>query len=338
LDYAYELQGSVLFTDSKSNNGLHLWHVVELPGDKIATISHTKVIHVLDARTGQEHWQLQGHTGWVTAMVMCGERLVSVSLDGTARAWNLVTGVCESTLCLPFPLVAVAVLRDFVVVGGMNGHLCVWDGDLEAFTFVRDHSSGTLRRAGRGSKHVPGLADRLIALTTVADRTLLVQTAGCTTLYTVANGVLFLAYDTKEKAGPFSSANDLCVMCGQERIHVWNAGLVSMIPYHLKLLSVCALRDGRFAASDETQTIRLYKGSPRFHSAYEAIDTSPSHVLKLVQLVDGRLAGADDFCVRVWDMQTRACVLCVPHEGEVTDLTVIHSRLAIVAPSLTMLE
>jgi WD40 repeat protein len=130
-------------------------------------------------------------------------------------------------------------------------------------------------------------------------------------------------------------------MCGEEHIHVWNAGAVSVIPYHLRLLSVCALRDGGFAASDEAQTIRLYRGfngPPSSHSAFEVIDTSPSDILLLAQLADGRLAGADKFCVRVWDTETRACVLCIPHEGHVMDLKVIHSRLAVVAASLTIVE
>jgi WD40 repeat protein len=114
-----------------------------------------------------------------------------------------------------------------------------------------------------------------------------------------------------------------------------------MIPHHLKLLSVCALREGGFAASDEARSIRLYKsgqGSPKLHSAYEVIDTSPSQVSLLVQLADGRLAGADDSCVRVWDTETRACVLSVPHEGCVTHLNIIHSRLVVASEKLTVME
>lgn len=341
LDYAYELQGSILCTINEPFGGYYPWRAVQLPGNKIATASYGNVIHVLDLRTGQEHLKLQGHTAEVKAMAVRGDRLVSASIDGTARMWNLTTGLCESTLCQQFPLVAVTVLREFVVVGGMYGQLVVWDGGLGAGIFVQDPSSGYLRTVDQEPKHVPGPAHGLLALTTIGDRTLLVQTARQTTLYTVANGVLFLAYNTKDRAGPFSVANDLCVMRGEERIHVWNAGAVSMIPYPLRLLSVCVLRDGRFAASDESQTVRLYKGfngSPRYHSAYEVIDASPRDVLLLVQLEDGRLAGVDDHCVRVWDTETRTCVWSVPHEGHVTDLKVIHSRLAVVALSLTIME
>lgn len=340
LDYAYEFQGSKLCTIGNQPAGFFPWSVVALPGNKLATSLQSAVIHILDASSGEELLKLQTHTEDVKDMVLWGERLVSASQDGTACVWNLSTGACESTMRQSFPLVAVTVLRDFVVLGGMNGQLCVWDGQTSATsTFVQDPSSGKLLKFDGGPKPGLSLADRLLKLTTVADRTLMVQTPRCTTLYTVANGVMFLAYHTQERAGLLSSANNLCVMCAGDHIHVWNAGVISVIPFHRRLLAVCALQDGRFAVSDEDRTVRLYKeGSRGFHSAYEVIDTSPSVVFALVELPDGRLAGADSFNIRVWDPLTRACVLSVAHAGSVWDLQVLHSRLAVISPSLTLME
>jgi WD40 repeat protein len=113
-----------------------------------------------------------------------------------------------------------------------------------------------------------------------------------------------------------------------------------VVPYHRRLLAVCALQDGRFAVSDEDRTIRLYKivyGSREFDSSFEVIDTQPSVVYSLVQLPDGLLAGADESCVRVWDTDTRACILSLPYSN-IMHLQVIHSRLAVISPSLTFVE
>lgn len=338
LDYAYELQGLPVYAIDESA-GVFPWRVLALPNDKIATASHGEVIHILDANTGQVLLKLSTHTDYVKDIVMWGERLVSVSEDGTACVWNLDTGACERTLRQPFSLASVAVLRGFVVLGGVKGQLCVWDGSEAAATFVQDPLSGVLRR--EGPNFVLGLADRILGpMTTVADHTLVVQTPRRTTLYTVANGVLFLAYATQDRARLHSAANDLCVMCDEDCIHVWNAGKVAVVPYHRRLLAVCALQDGRFAVSDEDRTIRLYKiffGSREFDSSFEVIDTQPSVVYSLVQLPDGRLAGADESCVRVWDTDTRACILSLPYSN-IMHLQVIHSRLAVISPSLTFVE
>jgi WD40 repeat protein len=310
-----------------------------VPGNKLATSIQSPVIHLFDASTGEPVLKLDAHTDDVKAVALWGERLVSVSQDGVACVWNLSTGACESTLRQNFPLVEVTVIRDYLVLGGMNGQLCMWNGNTSAATFVQDPASGVLRKVGEGPDPELTLTNRLLKLTTVADRTLVVQTPRRTTLYTVANGVFFLAYNTQERAGLFSSANELCVMCGDDHIHVWNAGVVSVIPYNRWLLAVCALQDGRFAVADEDRTVRLYtEGSRGFHSAYEVIDTSPSVIFALVQLPDGRLAGADVSNVHVWDTLTRACVLSVPHTGNVWDLQVFHSRLAVISPALTLMD
>ncbi len=51
-------------------------------------------IKLWDASTGQELLTLVGHTGWIAGFAFSpdGERLVSTSLDGTARIWSLTSG------------------------------------------------------------------------------------------------------------------------------------------------------------------------------------------------------------------------------------------------------
>ena len=97
----------------------------------------------------------------------------------------------------------------------------------------------------------------------------------------------------------------------------------------------CEILQGVIQMTDSAglqQTVRLYNGS-----VYQSIDTSPDSVFSLVELDDGRLAGATPSGVQVWDTNTMSC-MSIPHKSDdVLKLQVVHSRL-FVTPPLTAME
>ncbi len=71
-------------------------------GKTLAVGATDGLIYLLDAATGRELRQLQGHTGWVVIRGVVfspdGKTLATASLDGTIRLWDPATGIETGTL------------------------------------------------------------------------------------------------------------------------------------------------------------------------------------------------------------------------------------------------
>lgn len=98
LDYAYEFQGSCVYTIDQSDI---TWKVVLLDGNRIATASHDTSILVSDFTSGKQLLALSAHTSHVFDLAAWGDLLVSASDDCTARVWELEQGSCVLTLHHP---------------------------------------------------------------------------------------------------------------------------------------------------------------------------------------------------------------------------------------------
>ncbi len=60
----------------------------------MASGSADKTIRVWDAGAGTLEQTLAGHAGHVVALVACGQRLISSSMDKTVKVWSMVTWAC----------------------------------------------------------------------------------------------------------------------------------------------------------------------------------------------------------------------------------------------------
>jgi len=332
-------------------------------------------IYIWDSKTGQRLLTLTANVAdqlvafLGATMVSWGNRLVSVSETSTALVWNVDSGACESTLHQPFPIAALTIVQNFVVLGGKDGEVCIWDGGVDGSEnegenegengsengsengadghahhtiYVQDRTTGELCNANQVPKPPLSLWDRLYKLATVAGDKLMVQTPRRTTLYTLRNGIPALVYNTQERISCHATVNDTVMMCGDNNIHIWRGDHYSLLPCDCRVLAMCALRNGMFALS-VNQTVRLYTDCD-----YQVIDTSPHSVFSLVELDDGRLAGAvpglplvsievdgtpEDptpvpACINLWDTTTLSCVGSIPYSADdVWKLQVVHSSL-----------
>ncbi len=55
-------------------------------------------IRVWDVEAGTLEQTLAGHDGGVSALVACGQRLISSSLDKTVKVWSMATWACVQTV------------------------------------------------------------------------------------------------------------------------------------------------------------------------------------------------------------------------------------------------
>jgi WD40 repeat protein len=86
-------------------------------------------LRVWDLATGETKMTLQGHTSWVTAVVVTpdGRHVVSGSADHTVRVWDLATGQTKTTLQGHTNAVVVTPDSRHVVSGSAGHTLRVWD-------------------------------------------------------------------------------------------------------------------------------------------------------------------------------------------------------------------
>ncbi|HWQ11313.1 MAG TPA: WD40 repeat domain-containing protein, partial [Roseiflexaceae bacterium] len=104
-------------------------------GASIAVGATDGVVYILDARTGEQQRQLQGHTNWIVirgvAYAPDGKTLYSASLDGTVRLWDTSTG--EETGQLRghnLDVFAISLSADgarLASASDQEGRLLVWD-------------------------------------------------------------------------------------------------------------------------------------------------------------------------------------------------------------------
>ena len=76
--------------------------------------------------------RLAGHTNWVTHIRFIDEdqRIVTLSVDGTAKVWSVASGECLQTVELSFAPVArsIAISKSSeLLIGHDDGSISVWD-------------------------------------------------------------------------------------------------------------------------------------------------------------------------------------------------------------------
>jgi WD40 repeat protein len=64
----------------------------------MASGSGDKTIRVWDVGAGTLEQTLAGHEGAVVALVACGQRLISSSVDKTVKVWSMATWACVHTV------------------------------------------------------------------------------------------------------------------------------------------------------------------------------------------------------------------------------------------------
>ena len=79
--------------------------------DLVAVICENFVLYVYDGQSGKLAREFSGHRGPITDVCFAGDgrRLVSSSMDGTLRTWDLVSGTCVDTLHCSDPPTSVIV-------------------------------------------------------------------------------------------------------------------------------------------------------------------------------------------------------------------------------------
>ncbi|MBN8618745.1 MAG: protein kinase [Anaerolineae bacterium] len=90
-------------------------------------------IHLWDSASLEETAFLEGHTNYITGLAYSpdNQHLVSASVDGTLRIWNLITRATDHTLQLDGfnPFIALAYSSDghTIASGGADGTIILWD-------------------------------------------------------------------------------------------------------------------------------------------------------------------------------------------------------------------
>ncbi len=91
-------------------------------------------IRVIDRSLGKSVHLLKGHTSWTTKLDVSpnGRTLLSASLDGSVRCWNIETGQCQQVIVSQQgPLINAAYVTETLVVSaGENGTLQLWNLEL----------------------------------------------------------------------------------------------------------------------------------------------------------------------------------------------------------------
>lgn len=341
LDYAYEFQGSCVYTIDQSDIS---WKVVLLGGNRLATASHDTSILVCDFATGKHLLTLKSHTDSVFGITVWGDWLVSVSNDGTARVWELEQGDCVLTLQHPAAVNAASVFDSKLATACSDGMLRVWDGDCCVATFA--HVDGRFRAwdgVSTRSRMIP------LDLEVLDDQTFVVGLPLETIVFCPKTGwhASFDKPDCTRAATIVALADGTLVTYTLHCIHVWTHTLARSIPC-VEIVSLCGLYDGKIAVSCCDMKIRIYDV---FTGLCTLIDIALAggggslvqgeKVSNLVALPDGRLAGSADTrtasvgggVVLVWDVQTGGCVAWIEHAFTITDLVVVGHRLVVTSDS-----
>lgn len=330
LEYAYELQGTVLFAVSQPSIS---WKVVLLPNNRLATASHETRVCVWDFATGDHLSTLALHSNDVYDLIAWGDKLVSVSYDCTARVWDLGQGACLYTLEHPASVTAAAVFEDKLVTACADGLLRIWDGTVCAETFA--FLDGVFRPFAEWDG-VSVLSRVIILELTVVHQTFVVDTPLQTFVFSPRN-VLSAAFDRPDCTRAATIArlgSEAFVTFTQHCVHVWQTELTFSIPC-VQIQTLCVLHDRRVAVSCADRQIRIFT----IHTGhYQIMDVGGEDAVdNLVQLADGRLVGSSGARLLVWDLTTGDHVEWVRHRCTVTGLAVLgspgQSRLVVTSDS-----
>jgi WD40 repeat protein len=346
LDYAYEIQGSLMFTIEKLTE-FDAWVVARLSPRAIATASHDSSVCVWDFKTGALRSTLSAHSAKICGLAVLDEQVVSVSRDCTARVWDADQGLCVRTLFHPAPVDFATQFDGCLLTACADGCIRLWepDGSCSQYT-VRDAGliEGTLHRSLSATETG---THQVLSLEAIGNHALALRTIVRTCVFAYASGEFSLVYQTDGNhldEMVVTPEHTLIIFNAQE-IHVWNRSLQGRVVWlGAPMFTVCALHDGRVAASCQDNTVRVF--NPQANAVETSIDCLHTNACceldcaqcelanrnffwHLVQLPDGRLAGAEGPCVNVWDLSTRECVLWRYYSCDVTNLTVINSKLVV---------
>lgn len=99
-----------------------------IPGERLST--GEVGLRLWDAATGAVLRDMAGHDQPVIQVAFAGDRLLSISEDGTLRAWQLPEGRCVATIDLSSlddqPCALAASATGLVLVGTVAGHVLAW--------------------------------------------------------------------------------------------------------------------------------------------------------------------------------------------------------------------
>lgn len=330
LEYAYELQGSCLYSISEPCIS---WKVILLPGNKIATASHDVAICTWDFTTGKRLSMFDSHTDQVCDLIVWGDQLVSTSYDGTARVWDVDEGVCVHVLQHPASVNGVALFEDKLVTACADGLLRVWHEKtcIETYAYL-DGRFRPLSEWDGVSVHSRII---LLDLKIVHDK-FVVDTPLQTLIFWPKTGSMasFERADCTRPAAIARLGSEAFVTSTQHCVHVWDKQLAYSIPC-VQICTLCVLYDGRVAVSCVDMQIRIftiYSGHCQIIDVRRMDEVSHDGIEHLVQLPDGRLLGSVGtraFRLFVWDLMTGERVTWMLYTGTITDLHVFGSRLVV---------
>jgi len=341
LDYAYECQGSLVCAMEKLTE-FDAWIIVCLSNHTIATASHNSSVCVWNVKTGDLMSTLEGHTRKVCHLTMYRSELVSVSRDCTARVWDVDHGLCVRTLSHPAAVDFAAGFDAYLLTACADGSVRMWTGEVCSSIYVYNHGVlRTPRTTTEAGTH------QILGLEVVCDSVLCLRTIVRTIIYTYTQGKFSAAYQTVglHQDDMFVTPNNTLVIYNAQAIYVWGPGAQHRILWTgTPIFAVCMLHDGRVAASFQDHKIRVFnllteeaeilidclhsRTCPEFDCAQCELGNH-NFFWHLIQLPDGRLAGAEGACVNVWELNSGECIWWKYYGCDITNLNVIDSKLVV---------
>jgi len=307
---------------------------------------HPRLRHPLQVRVREMPRILQGHTKGVTALaVLAHNRVISGSLDGTLRVWDVATGRTLATLHGHTDgVTALAALTDGrVVSGSLDGTLRVWDvATGRTLTTLHGHT-GVVRavavlpdgRLVSGSKDLTlrvwdaesgqNLAtdyahgSGVTALTVLPDGCVVSASEGNSLrMWDVATGRIFYIHGPHEQmVTALAVLPDGRLVAGSSILWVWNVAtgrtFANHDPPEKFVTALTVLPDGRLVSGSVYNTLRVWDVATGRISA--TLHGHTNRVRALAVLPDGRfVSGSDDRTLRVWNVQGATLTRVHGHE------------------------
>ena len=258
---------------------------------------------------------LSGHTNWVAAVAVAGDRIVSGSIDNTIKVWDLSSGHLIRTLSGHTGYVhSVAVAGDRIVSGSADNTIKVWDiNSGQLIRTLSGHTNHVRSVAVVGDRIVSGSNDRTIKVWDINSGQLIRTLSGHTSW-----------------VRSVAVAGDRIVSGSDDRtIKVWdiNSGqLIRTLSGHTNTVLSVAVAGNRIVSGSDDRTIKVWN----LHTG-QLIRTLTGHASWVVSVAvagDRIVSGSGDDTAKAWNLNSGQIIRTISgHTSDVMSVAVAGDRI-----------
>lgn len=221
---------------------------------RVASGSHDTTVRVWDTASGICLRVLEGHTDAVYSVCFLGDgALASGSLDGTVRIWDIESGRCKHVLHDAGEIGSVCLFGKNQIASGLVGKISIWD--IKTGQLVKRFLDATM-----GPTHVCDLGDGLLGSGSYDKKVRVWDVKNGVVLQTMSGHTDWIWCVCAIEGGRIASGGGYA----DQKVRIWDVKTGAL----LRILSVsgnigtitniCALSNGRLAATSYDDTIRIW--------------------------------------------------------------------------------